>query len=318
MSDFHHTYTFDPTYGYTQNALLQVGTPDIPDDFAAFWESRYRRALTTSPQPRLNQWPDDREGFAVYDLEYRSTDDFTIGGWLLLPQGRPVRRGVVVGHGYGGRDGPDFDLPVADAAFLFPCFRGLSRSRRPPISDEPYWHVLHDIDKRDRYILGGCVDDVWLAVSALLELCPETAAHIGYMGISFGGGIGALALPWDPRIRRAHLNMPTFGHHPLRLELPTVGSGHAIRNYQQQHGNVMDTLRYYDAAGAAAHTQVPVLVAAALFDPVVAPPGQFAVYNALAGPKSLYILEAGHVDYPARMRQDAELRNIIADFFQAL
>ncbi|WP_077730205.1 acetylxylan esterase [Methylocaldum sp. 14B] len=318
MSHFCHAYTFDPTYGYTLDRLLQVGAPVIPDDFAAFWEARYRRTLTVSPQARLGRWPEGREGFSVYDLEYRSTGDFIIGGWLLLPQDRPVRRGLVVGHGYGGRDAPDFDLPVADTAFLFPCFRGLSRSRRPPISEEPYWHVLHDIDKRDRYILGGCVEDLWLAVSALLELYPETVGHIGYMGISFGGGIGALALPWDARIRRAHLNMPTFGHHPLRLELPTVGSGRAIRDYQQKHGNILDTLRYYDAASAAAYTGIPVQVAAALFDPVVAPPGQFAVYNALAGPKSLYVLEAGHVDYPARARQDAELRDTLADFFEAL
>lgn len=318
VPDFAHPYPFDPTYGYTLDTLLRVGAPDQPGDFAAFWGSRYRRALTVAPQPRLTRWSEDREGYAVYDLEYRSTDDFTIGGWLLLPQGRPMRRGVVVGHGYGGRDAPDFDLPVEDAGFLFPCFRGLSRSRRPSISDQPYWHVLHDIDQRDRYILGGCVDDLWLAVSVLIELFPATAGHIAYLGISFGGGIGALALPWDVRIRRAHLNVPTFGHHPLRLELPTVGSGCAVRDYQRKHGNVLDTLRYYDAASAAAHIDIPVQVTAALFDPVVAPPGQFAVYNALAGPKSLYVLEAGHFDYPAKARQDEELKGVLADFFATL
>lgn len=318
MPHFSHSFAFDPTYGYTLERLLQVAAPDAPDDFAPFWESRYRRALTVSPQPRLQYWPDYCTGFEVYDLEYRSTDAFTIGGWLLVPQGRPVRRGVVVGHGYGGRDAPDFDLPVADAALLFPCFRGLARSRRQDISEQPGWHVLHDIHKRERYILGGCVEDVWLGVSALLDLFPATAGHIAYMGISFGGGIGALALPWDKRIRLAHLNVPTFGHQPLRLELPTIGSGCAVRNYQRKHGNVLDTLRYYDAAVAAKLIDIPVQVAAALFDPAVAPPGQFAVYNALAGPKSLFVLEAGHFDYPAKLRQEQELRDILADFFNPL
>ena len=54
------------------------------------------------------------------------------------------------------------------------------------------------------------------------------ARRLDYMGISFGGGIGALALPWDERFHRAHLNVPSFGHHPLRLTLPepdTTGSG---------------------------------------------------------------------------------------------
>ncbi|QSA98845.1 acetylxylan esterase [Methylococcus sp. EFPC2] len=318
MAGFPHSFPFDPSYGYTLESLLRVEAPVAPEDFADFWQARYRRALAVAPEPRLQPWPEHREGYAVYDLEYRSTDDFTLGGWLLMPQGRPVRRGLVVGHGYGGRDAPDFDLPVADAVLLFPCFRGLSRSRRPPISDQPYWHVLHDIDQRDRYILGGCVEDLWLAVSVLTGLFPAIAGHIGYMGISFGGGIGALALPWDARIRRAHLSVPTFGHHPLRLELPTVGSGCAIRDYQRRHGNVMDTLRYYDAASAATQVDVPVQVAAALFDPAVAPPGQFAIYNALAGPKSLYVLEAGHFDYPAKARQESELREVLADFFAEL
>ena len=68
--------------------------------------------------------------------------------------------------------GPDLDLPVSRTALLFPCFRGLSRSARPPVSQDPNWHVLHDLDKRDRYIIGGCVDDLWLAVSVLLILYP--------------------------------------------------------------------------------------------------------------------------------------------------
>ncbi|MGR8934540.1 MAG: acetylxylan esterase [Gammaproteobacteria bacterium] len=318
MPHFPHNFAFDPTYGYTLERLLQVGAPSAPHDFGAFWTDRYRRALTVSPQPRLQRWRDHCCGYEVFDLEYRSTDDFSIGGWLLVPADGPALRGLVVGHGYGGREGPDFDLPVADAALLFLCFRGLSRSRRPPISENPYWHVLHDIDKRDRYILGGCVEDLWLGVSALIELLPETAGHIGYAGISFGGGIGALALPWDSRIRRAHLNVPTFGNQPLRLELPTVGSGEAVRGYQRKHGHVLDTLRYYDAAVAAKYADVPVQIAAALFDPAVAPPGQFAIYNALAGPKSLYVLEAGHFDYPAKARQENELRDILADFFNAL
>ena len=318
VSSLTHAYHFDPTYGYTLDSLLRVDCPDEPEGFADFWRARYRRALNTRPEPRLDNRRDWHRDYAIHDLAYRSTDDIAIGGWALIPKRGPVRRGVVVGHGYGGRDGPDFHLPVAEAAFLFPCFRGLSRSRRPPISDNPAFHVLHDIDKRDGYILGGCVEDLWLAVSALAELFPETAGHVGYMGISFGGGIGALALPWDERIRLAHLSVPTFGHVPLRLSLPTLGSGEAVRAYQSRHGHAMETLRYYDAACAARRAAIPVHVAAALFDPVVAPPGQFAVYNALPGPKELFVLDAGHFDYPRRAEQDRELLGALETFFTPL
>lgn len=318
MSHFSHSFGFDPGYGHTLATLCAIEAPPVPDDFAAFWQARYRRALTVDPVPRVSGdgWPVGP--FRAYDLSYRTSDGLTLWGWLLKPAQGEVRRGLVVGHGYGGRDGPDWEVPLADAAYLFPCFRGLSRSRQPGISDNPAWHVLHDIHLRDRYIIGGCVDDIWLGVSALLDLFPQTAGHVGYMGISFGGGVGALALPWDGRIAMAHFNVPTFGHQPLRLTLPTVGSGAAVQAFQQQHGHVMDTLRYYDAAVAASLTRIPVHVAAALFDPVVAPPGQFAVYNALAGPKTLFVLDAGHFDYPRKAEQDRRLSDALKAFFAPL
>lgn len=318
MISLPHNFHFDPTYGYTLDRLLQIEGPDEPEDFAEFWRARFERVRNLAPEPRLVRQAGDHPDYEVYDLTYLSTDGDAIGGWLLTPRHAPVQRGLVVGHGYGGREGPDFDLPVRNAALLFPCFRGLSRSRRPGISDNPAWHVLHDIDKRDRYILGGCVDDLWLAVTVLIGLFPQTLGHVGYLGLSFGGGIGALALPWDERIRIAHLNVPTFGHAPLRLSLPTLGSGEAVRVFERRHGRVLDTLRYYDAASAARHSRIPVHVAAALFDPVVAPPGQFAVYNCLPAPKKLFVLDAGHVDYPRRSEQERELRSDLDAFFAPL
>lgn len=305
---------FDPTCGYTLESLLRVGWPEEPDGFAEFWETRYRRTLGIFPNPELFRSKDVHPDFDVYDVRYRSTDGFTIGGWLLSPKRGPVRRGLVIGHGYGGREGPDFDLPVGEAAVLFPCFRGISRSQDPRLPANPARHVFHGIDRRERYILGGCVEDLWLAVSTLLNVYPQVEGHIGYSGISFGGGIGALALPWEPRIRIAHLNVPTFGHHPLRLSLPTLGSGEAVRRYERRHGFVLETLRYYDAASAARRIRVPVHVAAALSDPFVAPPGQFATYNALAGPKRLFVLKAGHSDYPERVGQERELREELKTF----
>ena len=309
---------FDPSYGYTLKQLECIAPPAEPEDFVSFWQARYRESLSLVPQPRLECIRSSHPDFDCYDLVYCSTDAFEIWGWLLIPRHVPVTRGFIVGHGYGGRQGPDFDLPIPNAVFLFPCFRGLSRSQRWPISENPTYHVLHDIDKKDRYILGGCVEDLWVAVSALLALYPGIEGHVGYLGISFGGGIGALALPWDRRIRRAHFNVPSFGHQPLRLQLPTWGSAASVQNYQRDHGHVLDTLLYYDAAIAAKYIRVPVHVAAALSDPVVAPPGQFCIYNALSCEKHLFVLDQGHADYPRKTLQDNALRAELREFFSGL
>jgi cephalosporin-C deacetylase len=314
----HHPYDFDPTYGFGLDELRAMRPPPAPPHFDAFWQARYRRARAVDPQPRLSKSTSRHPDWQVHDIAYTSTDEVPIGGWLLLPRQGAVRRGLVIGHGYGGREQPDFDTPVAETAVLFPCCRGLSRSRRPPISSDPAWHVLHDIDKPDRYILGGCVEDLWAAVSVLTRLYPAIAGRIGYSGISFGGGIGALAIAFDPRIDRGHLVVPTFSNMPVWLTLPTIGSGNAVQRYRATHRDVLRTLSFFDAATAATRITIPMLVAVARFDPAVAPPCQFSLANARAASDhhETVVLDAGHFDYPGRAAQDALLAEKVRQFFR--
>jgi len=297
-------------------ALLDITAPTEAADFAPFWRDLYTRALSVTVAPILREIPSPQSHIRVFEVEFTSVDGVRIGGWLTRPRVEPVERGVVVGHGYGGREGPDFHLPFVRAALLFPCARGISRSACAEVPSDPYAHVLHGIQQRERYIHGGCAaDTVWCAASALLELFPMAARRLDYLGISFGGGIGALALPWDARFHRAHLNVPSFGHHPLRLALPCVGSGEAVRGYHHQTGRALDTLRYFDAAVAARHLRIPLHMAAARFDPAVPPPGQFAIYNALAGPKQLFVLQAGHFEHANTAVEEARLLDALAYFF---
>ena len=316
---FPSEYGFDPTYGYSVERLLQVGTPKEPQDFDSFWQRRYQYALSVDPMPETRATNENRFGWNSFQISYISTDNFKIRGWLLLPVSGVIKRGFIIGHGYGGREGPDFHLPFKDAALLFPCFRGLGISAQTPISADPYWHVRHNIHNVDRYILGGCVEDVWLAVSAMLRLFPHLAGHLGYLGISFSGGIGALALAWEKRIARGHLNIPTFGQYALRLKLASLGSANSIQKYYQTNKKqTLRTIRYYDAALAAKRISIPIHCACALFDPYVIPPGQFAIYNALGGPKQLFVLDAGHHSYPDQKRQEQALIEELDDFFSSL
>ncbi len=312
-----HSYAFDPSYNMDLAQLLAIVAPQPPADFADFWQRRHAAALDLQPRPRIKLVDSLYPNHAVYELRYTSTDAVEIGGWLLIPNHGQVRRGVVFGHGYGGCELPQDLLPVKDAVMLLPCFRGIGCSPLAGVSPDPNQHVLHHIEDRQRYIIGGCVEDLWLAVSALLALFPEVAGQVAYSGISFGGGIGALAAPWDPRIGRLHLQVPTFGHQALRLTLPSTGSSESVRDFQRQHDfHVMDTLAYYDAASAARYLRIPVLVAAALFDPVVPPPGQFAVFNAIARPlKRLFLLHSGHFDDAGQAQQLREMHREVASFF---
>ncbi|MFD5747006.1 acetylxylan esterase [Streptomyces sp. NPDC127033] len=321
MSVSEHGFPFDPAYGRTLDQLLALPAPAAPADFDAFWQARYEAARRVSTTPAVGPQEEERDGFRIFGVSFTSVGGLRLGGWLALPADGPVEHGFVIGHGYGGRQdtGDAVPLPLTRSAAILPCVRGLgARSRRPGIPGEADQHVLHGIGSRDTYVIGDCVADLWCAASALLELVPELAvsgAGLGYVGESLGGGLGALALPWDERFACGQLTVPTFGDQPLRLTLPGVGSGEAVRGYRSDHPEVMKVLPYFDAATAASRIRVPMLVAAALFDPAVPPPGQFAVYNALAGPSELHVLSAGHFEHAAGDQEAAELATSRHRFF---
>jgi len=322
MSEFEHPFSFDPTYGYSLDTLLAVGAPDGPADFVSFWEERREQAMKQVPAPRIaRSGIPAPEGWKGCQVRFDSTGGVELGAVLYEPDGIPPRRGLIFGHGYGVEENeppPDF-LP-SESVLFFPYARGLGLSGGGGIPREPARHVLHGIESRDTYLHGGCVDDLWMSVSALLEIFPALEGRLGYLGISFGGGIGALALPWEPRVGRVHFNVPSFGNHPLRLTMPTHGSGEAVRRYARRRGDekTIATLQYFDAATAARYLDRPVHAALALFDPFVTPAGQFSIYNALPGEKSLFVLDAGHFEYPGQTEREWALRTELEAYFSHL
>ncbi|MEJ3744016.1 acetylxylan esterase [Actinomycetes bacterium KLBMP 9797] len=295
--------------------------PPAPADFDDFWRTSYDELTAAPLRWRVERGYDDaRLRRRVEEITFQSATGERAFAWITYPVGaRPdggrIRRGVVIGHGYQGRDdGPDEYVPTPDAAKIFPCAPGLPRSYSATIPVTPTAHVLHGIHSRDTYVHRYCAADLWRAASVLLRRFPSIDAPLVYSGMSFGGGIGALALPWDRRFGRAHLSMPSFGHHPLRLREPCTGSGEAVRQLVTRKPELHGVLAYYDAATAATRIRIPVYVSAARHDPAVPPVGQYAVYAALAGPKRLYQLSAGHMHYPAEAAEWAERDADLAQF----
>ena len=313
----HHEFPFDPTYGYDQDSLLKikVGTP--PADFASFWRDTYQEVRQIPLRLASRVIPCSKPDLELLEVEYDSLDGARIGAWVTVPKSRNFSRGVVVGHGYGGRGAPDLDLAGPPAAAIYPCARGFHRSLHAAFPDNSPRHVLHGIQNRNSYIHRGCVADYWAAASALLELFPSAAQTLHYMGGSFGGGIGAMLLPWDQRFHKGFIDVPSFGNHPLRLQVPCVGSGESVRRHYQKQPEVTQVLQYFDSAFSALFINIPVLVAAALFDPAVPPQGQFSVYNSLAGQKELFVRKAAHFSHPDEAEENQHLRQVLNRWFAA-
>ncbi len=284
-----------------------VPQPAEPADFTAFWR-RVRNEVVAVPTRATLAAEGVRGGRRMSAIAWVQRDGVRVGGWLVEPA-TAARGALVIGHGYAGRATPDAaGLPV-DFIGLFPCMPGFNRSAQPGIPATADAHVLHGIGDRDAYVLRDCVEASWRAFDVLAERYP--GLPLFYLGTSFGGGLGALLLPWEARCTAAALEVPTFGNHPVRLATPCTGSGEAVRRHHAQHPGIADVLAYYDAAVAARHIRCPVLVAPADIDPAVPPAGQWSVARAIPG-AVIHPLSAGH---PTPGREAAQLARAIRAFF---
>jgi cephalosporin-C deacetylase len=288
--------------------------PAAPAGFEEFWRETHALAQRISLRARRREVASSDSRRRVFEFECDSFGGVRIGGWIVEPADGVWQRGVVAGHGYGGREQPDFDIPGPPAVVIFPCIRGFNRSACPEIPNVGTQHVLHGIGTRDGYVLRGSVADLWAAASVLLEYHPEVAGSLHYYGGSFCGGLGAFALAWDPRYERAFLDVPTFGNHPERLKVPCDGSGEPVRQLFLKRPGVVEVLAWFDSAVAAQWVRVPVFVAAALVDPSVPPVGQFAVFKGLGGEKRLFVRKSGH---PALEDDDELLRSRLDAWFNS-
>lgn len=320
-------FTYPQRTVWPVERLLRVRIPSPRMDFVQFWRGLRDRTSHVPVQADMHELASPDPRVRLHEISYQSVDGVTIRGWLTTPAEGPITRGIVLGHGYGGWAFPDdvARVPLRGAAAIFPCARGIGLSERQAgVPSDPGKHVLHGIESRDSYVLGKCAADmVWGAASALLELVPELARQrngprLDYFGISFGGGVGALALPWDDRFTRAHLILPSFGNQRLRVRLPSEGSAKALAAYFEDHPQALGVLEYFDAANAAQFLHIPMHLALAKRDPMVPPPTQFPIYNAIPGPqrKHLFILQTGHVDDdPGKSSDLLRLQHSLGEFF---
>ena len=285
-----------------------------PADFDAFWAETFEQ-FGTGPVAWSNvEALEPTDTHRLQRIRFDSSCGEPVVAWLAIPLG-VTTRGLVVSHGYGGRTEPDLERLTPETAAIFPCAPGQEANPPGLFPALPSQHVLAGIQSRQTYSHRFSAADIWRAATVLLDAAPAAARALDYIGGSFGGGIGALALPWDRRFRRASLDVPSFGHFPIRLSRKCTGSGEAVRQHLRRHPEVRPVLDYFDSAIAARRISIPVLVGAAVVDPSVHPGGQFAVYHALGGPKRLHVRACGHLDGPVEEESERLIRQATHDFF---
>ncbi len=290
---------FDPAFGYTVQEMLAIEPlPRLPTGGEEYWRSRHQRALRTDPQV---SWEGEEVREKTYTrrvVRFSCSDGRRLGAWLMVPTDQEVKRLLIVAHGYGPITEPTA-MMLENTACLHFCSRGFAAlSEFPDLPSEVTGHVVHGIEERDQYLHGWCAEDIWCTVNAMRRIYSDTAIPLYFWGGSFGGGIGALAVPWDSRIQASYLEVPSFGNHPLRLQHLCWGSGEVVRQKYLLQPRIAETLSWFDAAATIAYARSPILFGCAVLDPVVPPFGQFSVWRAHSGKKRLIVFPGGHLEYP--------------------
>ncbi|WFB37089.1 acetylxylan esterase [Kiritimatiellota bacterium B12222] len=304
-----HEFDFDPTYGHSVPDLQNIRYHDPePEDFADFWQDLYRKAMEVPLELEIEEDKPLDDGFRCLLVRYQVWGGYRAGAWVIFHEDHPrPDLGIVYGHGYGGREAPEISLAAKDRILIFTLAPGFHLSQDPalPVNDSSL-HVLYGIESRESYVLASCAATIWRGVDVLSELTQGSITRFHYHGWSFGGGMGALSVPWESRFQSAELGHVTFANHPFRLRNECVGSGAAVRRRWLEDPAIEETLRYYDAAFSVRHLRIPVVFGCSCFDPAVPPPGQWSAANSHPGPSLATAFPVGHFDYTHPQSPEAE------------
>ncbi len=279
---------------FDKTEMLKIkGDTPIPG-FREFWMKQYAaaRAWKCAYTVEDELWSPE-PGTRIYKVRFTSVDGCSIGMWISRPENSCGGR--LRAHGYGNPATP----PVAEKGgrtIASPCVRGLGLSQCKDIPWQTGEHAKHNFEDPENYVITGGVRDLWIALTIMIDMFPDTAGNIVCGGSSLGGGMGAMAIPWDERIHYGDLSVPTLGGRIL-LDYPVKeGSpGESRRQKAFESEANMRTIDLCNASAAASFIKVPTLITPALCDNVVPPPGQFAVANSIPEEyKFMRIREIGH------------------------
>ena len=302
---------------YTREQLLAVRAEEPIRGFEEFWRRQYERAVSYKPDYTVENelWSPD-PGIKIYCVRFTACDGFKIGMWISRPE--KSCGGHILAQGYGNvataAVGTNPGLTVA-----MPCVPGLGLSQCKEIPWQLRYHAGYGFDDPEKYVIVSGVRNLWTAISIMIDMFPDVQDNIVCSGGSLGGGMGAMCIPWDKRIRAGELNVPTLGGR-IMLDYPGQETDPSYTRFTLAKASEqgMRVLDFCNAAAAAQFIKVPTLVTPALCDHNVPPPGQFAVANAI--PEEYRILRIREVGHQAPTEADKllekELEEIRKDIFK--
>lgn len=279
--------------------------PDVPEDFDAFWATIVAEAKAAP----LDFHRDLEVKYAgehhdVETFSFRGIGGEKLHGWIAIP------------HGGAHRERAFLWIPPYGRESLLPNAYG-TREGHVSLSFNFFGHeAFHQEDytpRRGYFAEGAAEPETWIfrrmfqnafLAARILQALPEADEdRLAAMGMSQGAGISIWLGAWCPLIKCVCADMPFLGAMKAALDrnayrYPLKELIDFAETIPMGIDRVLNTISYYDTMHQATRCLVPTQVSLGEKDPAARPENVEAIYNAIAGEKTLIRYVWGHDWHP--------------------
>jgi cephalosporin-C deacetylase len=275
-----------------------------PEGFDAFWSGQIAAARALAAPARLVEVDTGLTAIRTWDVEFSGWGGQRVRGWLRAPADATGPLPTIVEYiGYGGGRGSALEnLAFSAAGYLHLTMdtRGQGSVWSEGVTPDDAGTgpqvpgvMTRGIAAPETYYYTRFFVDAVLAVDAARAMPLADPTRIAVHGISQGGGTALAAGALAEGVAAVVARVPFLCDIPRAITITDAKPFHEIVEYltihRAQADAVLRVLSYIDGVHFAARLRAPLLVTAALMDPIVPPSGPFAAYNAAAVPKELVL-----------------------------
>ena len=286
---------------------IQPSLP-VPADFDAFWASQKQQLAAVPVNARLTLVKQLTAGVAAFDLQADSIGA-PVSGYFAKPEGAKARSLPIIltVHGAGVRSSSlGGATGWAKQNFLA---MDINAHGLPNGQPDKFYSDLAAGDLKDYRTRGReSRDTVYFRgmflrlVRALDFLCAQPewdGKTVVVFGSSQGGFQAIVAAGLDARVTFFAAGVPAGCDHTGFKAGRINGWPKFIATGEQPPANVLDAVRYYDAANFATRTKAGAVFTVGFIDTTCPPSSVYAAYNNVTGRKSIHHdPDAGHTSTP--------------------
>jgi cephalosporin-C deacetylase len=280
-----------------------------PDDFDEFWGGVLAELADMPLDARVTPDPlRSNDDVNVYQATYQSLGGLEIFGWYSVPaHGEGPFPAILHLPGYKSEPAVRRDWGRKGVVVLSVAVRGKLPSSSQFNPGYPGL-LTSGVESRDTYSYRGVISDCSRGLDFLLSRPEVDPDRVYACGSSQGGGLTLITTGLRPEIKGGVSGYPFLCCYPESMKMlrsyPYDELSCYGRAYPGRTGQMLETLRYFDAVNFAPRIKCPMVVGIALEDEVCPPETSYAAYRLLGGEKELWLFpDSGHGNahaYPAQ------------------